>query len=103
MERIRKGDKVVVISGANKGQTGNVLKMLRETDRVLVEGVNRIKRHQKPTPHNPEGGIIEKEAGIHISNVMLVDDKDKPTRVRFQTNDDGDKVRVAVTTGKVLD
>lgn len=103
MERVKKGDKVVVIAGANKGQSGNVLKVIPETDRVIVEGVNRVKRHQKPTPHNPQGGIIEKEAAIHVSNVMPVDDKDNRTRVRIQKNDDGKKVRVAVTTGKVLD
>ena len=101
--RVKKDDQVVVIAGKDKGTKGRVLRVLREEDRVVIEGVNRVKRHTKPTPKNPSGGIIEKEAPIHISNVMLVDTKtDKPTRVRF-TEKDGKKVRVAVKSGATID
>ena len=102
--RIKKGDKVVVIAGAHKGSEGEVLKVIPETDRLIVSGVARVKRHQKPTPHNPEGGIIEKEAPIHRSNVMLLDTKtNKPTRVRVETNEDGKKVRFAKKSGETID
>nr|WP_053237581.1 50S ribosomal protein L24 [Sandaracinus amylolyticus] len=101
--RVKKDDQVVVIAGKDKGTKGRVLRVIREEDRVIVEGVNRVKRHTKPTPKNPSGGIIEKEAAIHISNVMLVDAKtDKPTRVRFAEKD-GKKVRVAVKSGAAID
>jgi large subunit ribosomal protein L24 len=101
--QIKKDDKVIVIAGRDKGNTGTVLKVLREEGRVLVEGVNRVKRHQKPTPKQPEGGIIEKEAPIHRSNVMLLDTKaDAPTRIRTEERD-GKKVRVAVKSGTVLE
>ena len=103
-ERIKKGDLVEVIAGRDRGNRGNVLKILRAEDRVLVEGVNRIKRHQKPTPQFQQGGIIEKEAPIHISNVMPVDTKaDKPTRIRAGKDKDGKKVRVTVRSEVVLD
>ncbi len=101
--RVKKDDQVVVIAGKDKGAKGRILRVLREEDRVIVEGVNRVKRHTKPTPKNPSGGIIEKEAPIHISNVMLLDTKtDQPTRVRFEEKD-GKKVRVAVKSGSTLD
>lgn len=101
--RVKKDDQVVVIAGKDKGAKGRILRVLREEDRVIVEGVNRVKRHTKPTPKNPSGGIIEKEAPIHISNVMLLDAKtDQPTRVRFETKD-GKKVRVAVKSGSTID
>jgi large subunit ribosomal protein L24 len=101
--RLKKDDLVVVISGRDKGTTGRILKVDTDTDRVIVEGVNRVKRHSKPTPQQPEGGIIEKEAAIHVSNVMLADPKDqKPTRVRAGADKDGKKVRVAVKSGSVL-
>jgi large subunit ribosomal protein L24 len=101
--KIRKGDNVVVIAGAHKGSTGTVARVLPERDQVVVEGVNRVKRHMKPTPRSPEGGIVEKDMPIHISNVMLVDpETNKPTRVRFETAD-GKKVRVAVKSGKVIE
>ena len=100
---LKKGDKVVVVAGAHKGAKGAILKVVPETNRVIVEGVNRVKRHTKPNNQNPEGGIIEKEAAIHRSNVMLLDTKtDKPTRVRVEERD-GKKVRVAVKSGTVLD
>jgi len=102
--RIKKDDLVVVISGKSKGERGRVLKVLRETDKVIVEGVNKVKRHTRPTPKNREGGIIEKEAALHVSKVMLLDTKsDKPTRVKVGTDKDGNKVRIAVKTGTVLD
>jgi large subunit ribosomal protein L24 len=100
--RIKKDDVVVVISGSNKGAQGKVLAILADRDRVLVEGVNRVKRHTKPTPKNQAGGIIEKEAPIHISNVMPLDAKSgKPTRVRAGEKD-GKKVRIAVKSGEAL-
>ena len=101
--KIRKGDSVVVIAGAHKGSTGTVARVFPETDKVVIEGVNRVRRHQKPTPRSPEGGIVEKDMPIHISNVQLVDpDTGKPTRVRFEEQD-GKKVRVAVKSGKTIE
>ncbi|MDQ3031780.1 MAG: 50S ribosomal protein L24 [Myxococcota bacterium] len=101
--RVKKDDQVVVIAGKDKGAKGRILRVNRETDRVIVEGVNRVKRHTKPTPKNPSGGIIEKEAAIHISNVMLLDTKlDKPTRVRFGADKDGKKIRIAVKSGSTI-
>jgi large subunit ribosomal protein L24 len=102
--RIKKDDQVVVIAGKDKGAKGRVLRVLREVDRVVVEGVNRVKRHTKPTPKNQQGGIIEKEAPIHLSNVMLFDAKsEKPTRVKAGTDKDGKKVRIAVKSGATVD
>lgn len=97
MQRLRVGDDVIVTSGNNKGRRGRV-KQLRG-DRVVIEGINLIKRHMKATPNQP-GGILEVEALIHASNVMLVDpESDKPTRVRSESRE-GAKVRVAVKSGK---
>jgi large subunit ribosomal protein L24 len=102
--RIRKDDMVVVISGRDKGARGRVVRVLRETDQVVVEGVNKVRRHTRPTPKNREGGIIEREAPIHVAKVMLLDTKaDAPTRVKFAKNADGKKVRVTVKTGTVVD
>ncbi|MCL2450541.1 MAG: 50S ribosomal protein L24 [Polyangiaceae bacterium] len=101
--RILKGDTVVVIAGREKGKKGKVKRVLREEDRVLVEGLNLVKRHQRPTPRNPSGGIIEREAPIHASNVMPVDPKTgEPTRVRVQVLEGGKKVRIAVKSGEEL-
>jgi large subunit ribosomal protein L24 len=101
--KIRRGDNVVVISGRDKGQTGEVLRVDRERNRVLVQGVNMVKRHQRPTQTSP-GGINEFEAMLHVSNVAVVDPKtDKPTRIGFKTLDDGRKVRVAMRSGEVVD
>ena len=98
--RVRRGDNVVVISGRDKGKTGEVLRVDRERNRILVQGVNMVKRHQRPTQTSP-GGINEFEAMLHASNVALVDPKtDKPTRVGFKTLDDGRKVRVAIRSGE---
>jgi len=101
--KIRKGDKVVVRTGKDKGKTGEVLRVLRDEARVLVQGVNMIKRHTRPAPGNP-GGIIDKEASIHISNVALADPKTgKPTRVGFKILDGGRKVRIARRSGEAID
>ena len=103
MNRIRKGDQVIVITGKYKGQKGNVLRM-RE-DRVVVENVNLVKRHTKPNPQaNKPGGIIEREASIHASNVMLFNPASgKGERVGYKTLDDGRKVRVFRSSGEVVD
>ena len=101
--KIRKGDKVIVRTGKDKGKTGEVLQVLRDEARVLVQGVNMIKRHTRPAPGNP-GGIIDKEASIHISNVALADPKSgKPTRVGFKIMDGGRKVRIARGSGEPID
>jgi large subunit ribosomal protein L24 len=102
--RLKKDDKVVVIAGKDKGTVGRILRVIADEDRVIVEGVNRVKRHTRPTPQNQQGGIIEKEAPIHVSNVMLADPKDEaPTRIRMGVDKDGEKVRIAVRSGSVLD
>ncbi|MGM7637262.1 50S ribosomal protein L24 [Bacillus sp. Hm123] len=100
---VKKGDKVMVITGKDKGKTGIVLAAFPKKDRVLVEGVNIVKKHSKPSQVNPQGGIISQEAPIHVSNVMLLDPKtNEPTRVGFTTVD-GKKVRVAKKSGETLD
>ena len=99
----KKGDRVVVRTGKDKGKTGEVLRLLPKGNRVLVQGVNMMKRHQRPSQTSP-GGINEYEAMIHTSNIALMDPKlDKPTRVGFKTLDDGHKVRVAMRSGEVID
>jgi large subunit ribosomal protein L24 len=101
--KIKKGDKVVVITGRDKGKQGEVLRVLRAENRVVVQGVQVVKRHTRQTPGNP-GGIVEKEAAIHVSNVAHVDPKSgKPTRVGFKTLDDGRKVRFARRSGENID
>jgi large subunit ribosomal protein L24 len=101
--KIKKGDKVVVITGRDKGKSGEVLRVLRDADRVLVQGVNMIKRHTRPAA-GQTGGIVEKEAAIHISNVAHIDPKSsKPTRVGYKVLGDGRKVRFARRSGEVLD
>ncbi|AEG03923.1 50S ribosomal protein L24 [Sinorhizobium meliloti WSM1022] len=102
MQKIRKGDKVVVLTGKDKGRTGEVIQVMPKEDRALVRGVNVVKRHQRQT-QNQEAGIITKEASIHLSNIAIADPKDgKPTRVGFKI--DGDKkVRVAKRSGDVID
>jgi large subunit ribosomal protein L24 len=104
MQRIRSGDEVVVIAGKNKGSHGKVLKVNLDDDRVLVQGVNIVTKHVKPSRENPQGGIQKREAPIHLSNVMLADPKSgDPTRVRFQTLENGTKVRIAVKSGEQID
>ena len=101
--KIRKGDKVVVLTGRDKGRTGEVIEVRPSEDRALVRGVNLVKRHQKQTA-NQEGGIISKEAAVHLSNIALADPKDgKPTRVGFKVLTDGKKVRVAKRSGVEID
>ena len=100
--KIKKGDKVVVITGRDKGRSGEVVQVMPTEERAIVRGVNMVKRHQRQTMQQ-EGGIITKEAPIHLSNLALADAKGKPTRVGFKINDDGKKVRVAKTTGDVID
>lgn len=103
MKRIRKGDQVVVIAGKNKGQKGEVLRVVE--DRVVVQNVNLVKRHTKPNPAaNQPGGIVEREASIHISNVMLFNPStSRGERVGFKTLDDGRKVRVFRSSREVVD
>jgi large subunit ribosomal protein L24 len=101
--KMKKGDKVVVIAGKDKGKTGEVLKVLPADSRVIVQGVNMVKRHTRPAMGTP-GGIVDKEAAIHISNVAHADPKDsKPTRVGYRTLEDGRKVRFAKRSGEVID
>ena len=101
--KIKKGDKVVVITGRDKGKTGEVKKVLPSENRVVVDGVNMVKRHTAPSAGNA-GGIVEKEASIHVSNVAYVDPKtDKPTRVGYKTLEDGRKVRFAKRSGEIID
>ncbi|MDR4888439.1 50S ribosomal protein L24 [Bacillus sp. HNG] len=100
---VKKGDKVQVISGKDKGKQGVILESFPKKDRVIVEGVNIVKKHSKPSQANPQGGIISHEAPIHVSNVMPLDPKSgNPTRVGYKEVD-GKKVRVAKKSGEVLD
>jgi large subunit ribosomal protein L24 len=98
---VRKGDTVMVTSGSHKGQVGQIMRVIPDDDRVVIKGINLRTKHLKPSRINPQGGIITREAPIHISNVSPVVDG-KPTRVRFEIKPDGSKVRVAVRGGKVL-
>ena len=102
MQKIRKGDKVVVLAGKDKGRSGEVLSVQPKEDTALVRGVNMVRRHQRQT-QKQEGGIISKEAAIHMSNLALEDPKDgKPTRVGFRLLADGKKVRFAKRSGEVI-
>ncbi len=98
---IKKGDTVYVNAGNDKGKTGKVLEVLREKDRVIVEGVNMVSKHTKPNSKQPQGGIVKQEAAIHISNVQLMDATGKPVKVGHKIVD-GKKVRVARTTGEEI-
>ena len=101
--KIKKGDKVVVLAGRDKGKSGEVLRVLVADERVVVQGVNMVKRHTRQSP-GQQGGIVEKEAAIHISNVAHIDPKSsKPTRVGYKVLGDGRKVRFARRSGEVLD
>jgi large subunit ribosomal protein L24 len=100
--RIRKGDKVVVISGRDKGRSGEVIKVMPKENRALVRGVNMVTRHQKQTAAE-QGGLVRKEAPIHLSNVSVADPVDgKPTRIGFKLLEDGRKVRVAKRSGETI-
>ena len=98
---IKKGDTVYVNAGNDKGKTGKVLEVLRDKDRVIVEGVNMVSKHTKPNPKAPQGGILKQEAGIHISNVQLMDANGKPTKVGHKMVGDK-KIRYAKTTGEEI-
>ena len=99
--KIKKGDKVVLLTGKDKGKSGDVVRVFPKEERVVVGGLNMVQRHTKPTQADPQGGIKHKEAPVHVSNVAIVDSRGKPTRVGFRM--DGDKkVRFAKTTGEVI-
>ena len=99
--KIKKGDRVVVLTGKDKGRQGNVLKVLPKDSRVVVEGLNMVQRHTRASQADPQGGIKNKEASLHLSNVAIVDSKGKATRVGFRVEGDK-KVRFAKTTGEVI-
>ena len=99
--KIKKGDNVVLLAGKDKGRTGTVLSVSPKEERVLVEGLNMVKRHTKASQTDPQGGIKNKEAPVHVSNVAHVDSNGKPTRVGFRMEGE-DKVRFAKTTGEVI-
>ena len=102
--KIRKGDTVVILSGKDKGKTGEVVRSIPKDMKVVVSGVNVHARHRKASQTNPQGGIERKEAPMHVSNVAIADPKSgKPTRVRFEMNKDGKKVRVAAKSGELID
>ena len=104
MQRVKTGDKVVVIAGKDKGKRGEVLRVAPKAERVVVEGVNVVTKHVKPSQTNPQGGIQKREAPIHWSNVMLADPKTgEPTRVRVKVLESGQRVRVAVKSGEQID
>jgi large subunit ribosomal protein L24 len=102
MQKIRKGDRVVVLAGKDKGRTGEVIKVLPKDEQALVRGVNLVKRHQKQT-QSQEAGIISKDAPLHLSNIAIADKDGKPTRVGFKVLEDGKKVRVAKRSGDLID
>ncbi|MFD1609603.1 50S ribosomal protein L24 [Oceanobacillus luteolus] len=100
---VKKGDKVKVLSGKDRGKTGTILEVYPKKDRVLVEGVNMVQKHAKPSQENPQGGILNQEAAIHVSNVLPIDPKTgEPTRVGYEVRD-GKKVRIAKKSGEALD
>ena len=102
MERLQRGDLVVVISGKYKGKQGRIKKVLPDQDRVIIEGVNLIKRHTRPNPRNQQGGIIEREAPLNACKVMPVDPTtNKPTRVKFKTDEKGIKTRHAKSGAEI--
>ncbi len=102
MRKLKTGDKVVVVSGSNKGKEGKILKVLEE--KVLVEGINIVKKHLKPKKNNGNGEIVETEAPIHKSNVMLLDPKTKkPTKVKIETDNKGKKVRISKKSNEKID
>ena len=101
--KVRKGDRVAILSGKDKGKTGEILKMIPDVRRAIVQGVNMVKRHTAPSQAGA-GGVVEKEASIHVSNISLIDPKDdRPTRVGFKSLEDGRKVRYAKKSGEVID
>jgi large subunit ribosomal protein L24 len=99
--KIKKGDRVMLLAGKDKGRTGNVTRVMPKDSRVLVAGLNMVQRHTRPSQGDPQGGIKHKEASVHVSNVAVVDSAGRPTRIGFEVRD-GKKVRVAKTTGEVV-
>ncbi|WP_081793533.1 50S ribosomal protein L24 [Paenibacillus darwinianus] len=100
---VKKDDNVIVITGKDKGKKGRVIAAYPRQNRVLIEGVNMVKKHTRPSQQNPQGGIVEQEAAIHVSNVMHVDPKSgKPTRVGYKVLENGNKVRIAKKSGEVI-
>jgi len=99
--KIKKGDTVQVISGNEVGKSGRVIKIFPKKDKIVVEGLNMVKKHSRPTQENPQGSIMEKEAAIHISNVMFIAGG-KPTRLGYKSLEDGRKVKYAKTSGEVI-
>ena len=101
---VKKDDTVIVITGKDKGKKGRVIAAYPRQNRVLIEGVNMVKKHTRPSQANPQGGIIEQEAAIHVSNVMHIDPKSgKVTRIGYKVLDNGKKVRIAKKSGEVID
>jgi large subunit ribosomal protein L24 len=100
-QKIKKGDRVVVLSGKDKGRTGDVVKAMPKEGKVIVSGINVHARHRKPSQLNPQGGIERKEAPLHVSKVAIATAEGKPSRVRFEVRD-GKKVRVAVKSGELI-
>jgi large subunit ribosomal protein L24 len=100
--KIKKGDMVVVTSGDNKGKQGRVIEVNRDKGTVIVEGINMITRHRKPSAQNPQGGIEKREAGIHVSNVMVLDAKGNATRIGRRKNEEGKLERFAKKTGEAI-
>ncbi|MBM7569393.1 MULTISPECIES: 50S ribosomal protein L24 [Paenibacillus] len=101
---VKKDDTVMVITGKDKGKKGRVIAAYPRQNRVLIEGVNMVKKHTRPSQANPQGGIIEQEAAIHVSNVMHIDPKSgKVTRIGYKVLDNGKKVRIAKKSGEVID
>ena len=99
--KIKKGDTVQIMSGNEAGKSGRIIKVFRTKNKIVVEGLNMVKKHARPTQENPQGGIMQKEAAIHISNVMFIAGG-KPTRIGYKTLEDGRKVKYAKTTGEVI-
>ena len=102
MMKIKKNDNVQVISGNHKGKTGRIIKVLNSKNRAIVEGINKVKKHVRPNQENPQGGIIEKEMSLHLSNLMLLY-KGKPVKVGFKVLKDGKKIRINRTNGDSID
>jgi large subunit ribosomal protein L24 len=101
---VKKDDRVIVITGKDKGKTGRVIEAYPRENRVLVEGINKVLRHTKPSQKNQQGGILEQEASIHVSNVMHIDPKTKkPTRIGYMVQEDGKKIRISKRSGAKID